>query len=134
MCGFLVPSFLKPTSTSLFFGNDPVVKILLLFCPFPALVNSTKSFLWSCLGSSVESGGRKCSALVRDAGERNTHMPRLIVTLISVLPHPGNYTHNFLLSQGTWGPPPLGAGGGISCGVGTIIVGIVQKKKCRVIR
>lgn len=68
-------------------------------------------------------------------GKTATHtllqIPCLIVTLISALHHRCNYTHSFLLT--CWGLPPSPAGHGISCSVGMIIVGISNKKRCRVI-
>lgn len=83
--------------------------------------------LWSACGYSAQATHKQ--------GKTATHtlipIPCLIVTLISALHHRCNYTHSFLLT--CWGLPPPPAGDGISCSVGMIIVGISNKKSCRVI-
>lgn len=76
---------------------------------------------------------RTCGNTEQATVKQHTHtrmqITRLVVTLISVLYHPGNYTHSFLFTQGTcWGRPPPRASDGISCGVGKIIVGISEKR------
>lgn len=68
-------------------------------------------------------------SLTQTKKHTNMQIPCLTVTLISVLHHPGNSTHNFLFTQDTWGLPPLKAGDGISCSVGMIIIGISKKRR-----